>query len=226
MMIVGSKIIISSDKHVLDTTSKVLPPGVYTYIVDSFGTGEVVRGRISENPGMGVFKFKSFTLIKLMAKAQSYMFRRMNRNRPICAEVSNHPSPSNSPYRRSNKRLSRNNAASKYLSRNIPRSIPRNLVSPIRRREETCAICLEKCSTKLAKCGHYFHRACINTWRRRSIRCPICRGRIRSCPKMVAGSPLNVSNSNNRIRSHSENISNSHNRVRSYSENVYLPSIS
>jgi len=226
MMIVGSKIIISSDKHVLDTTSKVLPPGVYTYIVDSFGTGEVVRGRISENPGMGVFKFKSFTLIKLMAKAQSYMFRRMNRNRPICAEVSNHPSPSNSPYRRSNKRLSRNNAASKYLSRNIPRNIPRNLVSPIRRREETCAICLEKCSTKLAKCGHYFHRACINTWRRRSIRCPICRGRIRSCPKMVAGSPLNVSNSNNRIRSHSENISNSHNRVRSYSENVYLPSIS
>ena len=76
MMIVGSKIIISSDKHVLDTTSKVLPPGIYTYIVDSFGTGEIIRGRISENPGMGVFKFKSFTLIKLMAKAQSYMFRR------------------------------------------------------------------------------------------------------------------------------------------------------
>ena len=108
-MIVGSKIIISSDKPVLDITIKVLPPGVYTYIVDSFGTGEVIRGRISENPGMGVFKFKSFTLIKLMAKAQSFMFRRLNRNRPICAEVSNHPSPSNSPYSRSNKRLSRNN---------------------------------------------------------------------------------------------------------------------
>ena len=83
MMIVGSKIIISSDKPVLDTTSKVLPPGVYTYIVDSFGTGEVIRGRISENPGLGVFKFKSFTLIKLMAKAQSFMFRRLNRNKPI-----------------------------------------------------------------------------------------------------------------------------------------------
>ena len=87
MMIVGSKIIISSDKHVLDTTSKVLPPGIYTYIVDSFGTGEIIRGRISENPGMGVFKFKSFTLIKLMAKAQSYMFRRLNRSNPLYVEV-------------------------------------------------------------------------------------------------------------------------------------------
>lgn len=206
-MIVGSKIIISSDKPVLDITSKVLPPGVYTYIVDSFGTGEVIRGRISENPGMGVFKFKSFTLIKLMAKAQSFMFRRLNRNRPICAEVSNHPSPSNSPYGRSNKRLSRNNNNNNLR----PRYLPRNIVSPIRRKEETCAICLEKCSQKTAKCGHYFHRACINTWRRRSMRCPICRARLRACPKMVAGSPVNLSNSNNRIRS--------------YSENLYLPSI-
>ncbi len=206
MMIVGSKIIISSDKPVLDVTSKVLPPGVYTYIVDSFGTGEVIRGRISENPGLGVFKFKSFTLIKLMAKAQSFMFRRLNRNKPICAEVSNHPSPSNSPYSRSNKRLSRN-----YNNNLRPRYLPRNIVSPIRRKEETCAICLEKCNTKTAKCGHYFHRACINTWRRRSVRCPICRGRLRACPKMVAGSPVNLSNSNNRIRS--------------YSENLYLPSI-
>lgn len=216
MMIVGSKIIISSDKHVLDTTSKVLPPGIYTYIVDSFGTGEIIRGRISENPGMGVFKFKSFTLIKLMAKAQSYMFRRLNRHKPICAEVSNHPSPSNSPYRRSNKRLERNNVVPRYLSRNIPRNntrnIPRNIVSPIRRKEEKCAICLENCNTKLAKCGHYFHKACISTWRRRSVRCPICRGRIRACPRMVDSSPVNQSNSNNRIRS--------------YSENLYLPSLS
>lgn len=211
MMIVGSKIIISSDKPVLDITSKVLPPGVYTYIVDSFGNGEVIKGRISENPGMGIFKFKSFTLIKLMAKAQSFMFRRLNRNKPICAEVSNHPSPSNSPYGRSNKRLSRNNV----LSRNsvLPRYFPRNLTSPIRHREETCAICLEKCKTKTAKCGHYFHRACIQTWRRRSVRCPICRGKLRACPRMIDGSPLNRSNG-------------STGRIRSFSENVYLPEIS
>lgn len=219
MMIVGSKIIISSDKPVLDITSKVLPPGVYTYIVGSFGTGEVITGRISENPGMGVYKFKSFTLIKLMAKAQSFMFRRLNRNNPICAEVSNHPSPSNSPYASSKKRISRYAVPSRYASPYQSRYAPRNITSPIRRREETCAICLETCKHKTAKCGHYFHKACINTWRSRSVRCPICRGRLARRPNMVSGSPINALNN-----SGISNTSNS--RIRSFSENVYLPSIS
>ena len=172
-MILGSKIIISTERPVLDIKAKVLPSGVYTFVIDSFGRGETVKGRLAENPGIGGFIFKSFTLIKLMAKAQSFMFRRLNRSNPLYVEVSNHPSPTNSPYQSTNKRL---------RNINILR-IPR---------EETCAICLEKCNKKTASCGHYFHRACINTWRRRSVRCPICRKRLPSFVRLIPGSPVNA----------------------------------
>ena len=171
-MIVGRNIIISTDRSVIDTNAKVLPSGVYTFIVDSFGNGETVKGRLAENPGIGSFVFKCFTIIKLMAKAQSFMFRRLNRNHPLYVEVTNHPSPSNSPYNTERKELSN-----------------RQSTEP---KEETCAICLEKCRTKTAACGHYFHRACINTWRRRSVRCPICRKRLPSFVRLVPGSPVNA----------------------------------
>lgn len=172
-MIVGSKIIISTDRPVLDTNAKVLSSGVYTFIVDSFGSGQTVKGRIAENPSAGAFIFKSFTVIKLMAKAQAFMFRRLNRSNPLYVEVTNHPSPSNSPY-------------------SVERKEPLNRVLPREAKEETCAICLEKCNKKTASCGHYFHRACINTWRRRSTRCPICRKRLPSFVRLVPGSPVNA----------------------------------
>ena len=172
-MILGSKIIITTDRPVIDIKAKVLPSGVYTFVIDSFGSGETVKGRLADNPGAGVFIFKSFTLIKLMAKAQSFMFRRLNRSNPLYVEVTNHPSPTNSPYQSRNKR---------------PRCI-NTLRIP---REETCAICLEKCNKKTAACGHYFHRACINTWRRRSVRCPICRTRLPSFVRLIPGSPVNA----------------------------------
>ena len=171
-MIVGSKIIISTDRPVIDTASKVLPSGVYTFTVDSFGEGDTVTGRLAENPSAGSFVFKCFTVIKLMAKAQSFMFRRLNRSNPLYVEVTNHPSPSNSPYSVDRKNLGRNTQPGP--------------------REETCAICLEKCRTKTAACGHYFHRACINTWRRRSVRCPICRKRLPSFVRLLPGSPVNA----------------------------------
>ena len=199
-MIVGTKIIISSHKPVVDTKSKVLQSGVYTFIVDSLGDGEIIRGRIAESPYMGEFYFKSFTLIKLMAKAQSFMHRRLNVRTPILAEVSYHPSPTNSPFNSGIKRIKRR---INPLTRTPP---PARIVH----REETCAICLDKCSTKTAKCGHYFHRACINTWRRRSVRCPICRRRLAVHPKLVSGSPINQRTGG---------------RIRSHSENVYLPSL-
>jgi hypothetical protein len=207
-MIVGTKIIISSHRPVVDTNSKVLHPGVYTFIVDSLGDGEVIRGRISESPCMGEFFFKSFTLIKLMAKAQSFMHRRLNVRTPILAEVTHHPSPTNSPYNSGIKRL--NNKPAFFNP--APARPTRKAPSPLRivNREDTCAICLEKCNKKTAKCGHYFHRACINTWRRRSVRCPICRRRLAVHPKLINGSPINQRTGA---------------RIRSHSENTYLPSL-
>jgi len=42
----------------------------------------------------------------------------------------------------------------------------------------SCAICLEEITadeTVLNPCGHSFHTACIDQWRRGT--CPVCRGR-------------------------------------------------
>jgi hypothetical protein len=44
---------------------------------------------------------------------------------------------------------------------------------------ECCSICLDDCpiGTKPTKCGHFFHRACMNTWREQANgnSCPMCR---------------------------------------------------
>ncbi len=48
---------------------------------------------------------------------------------------------------------------------------------------ETCAVCQEALETgslrRLRHCSHAFHRACIDTWFLRNVRCPICRHDIR-----------------------------------------------
>ena len=44
---------------------------------------------------------------------------------------------------------------------------------------ECCSICLDDCpiGTKPTKCGHFFHRACMSTWREQANgnSCPMCR---------------------------------------------------
>jgi hypothetical protein len=44
-----------------------------------------------------------------------------------------------------------------------------------------CAICQESVGimTKINRCGHGFHDACIQSWFTRSVRCPVCRWDIR-----------------------------------------------
>lgn len=41
-----------------------------------------------------------------------------------------------------------------------------------------CAICLEKCNTKLKNCNHYFHKKCLKLSYQNSNACPLCRGDI------------------------------------------------
>jgi len=43
--------------------------------------------------------------------------------------------------------------------------------------KENCIICLEEPKKKCCqlKCGHIFHKRCINKWFRTSSSCPICR---------------------------------------------------
>lgn len=46
---------------------------------------------------------------------------------------------------------------------------------------EICAICQDTVavSTRLVRCRHYFHHACITQWFGASVRCPVCRNDIR-----------------------------------------------
>lgn len=56
-----------------------------------------------------------------------------------------------------------------------------NLVSDV---DHACAICQDSLTAeqegrKLNSCGHWFHRACIDTWFERDVHCPVCRHDIR-----------------------------------------------
>jgi hypothetical protein len=47
---------------------------------------------------------------------------------------------------------------------------------------ELCAICQDSFvapCTRLSRCGHHFHDACITQWFGTSVRCPVCRNDIR-----------------------------------------------
>lgn len=46
------------------------------------------------------------------------------------------------------------------------------------KQKETCSICLDDCNTKLFKCGHYFHKKCIEASYKTSKKCPMCRDDI------------------------------------------------
>lgn len=59
-----------------------------------------------------------------------------------------------------------------------------NLVSDV---DHACAICQDSLTAeqegrKLNACGHWFHRACIDTWFERDVHCPVCRHDIRESP--------------------------------------------
>lgn len=56
-----------------------------------------------------------------------------------------------------------------------------NLVSDT---DHSCAICQDTLTSeqegrKLNACGHWFHRACIDTWLQGNVNCPVCRHDIR-----------------------------------------------
>ena len=56
-----------------------------------------------------------------------------------------------------------------------------NLVSDT---DHSCAICQDALTSeqegrKLNACGHWFHRACIDTWLHGNVHCPVCRHDIR-----------------------------------------------
>ena len=61
----------------------------------------------------------------------------------------------------------------------IASAVELNAVPPL---NELCAICQDGLvvpCTRLSRCGHHFHHACITQWFGTSVRCPVCRNDIR-----------------------------------------------
>ena len=155
-MSLETTILLSTEKHILDVNDKWLKHGNYSFIIKTYTKENTVIGDIKNVKGCDTFEFKCFTIIKLMAKAQSRLARRVN----IPIDVTKYPSPSNSPAECPREFSSSNSAH--HIS-------PTNYVQ--------CTICLEKCTNKLS-CGHYFHKKCISDWGERSRTCPICRNEL------------------------------------------------
>jgi hypothetical protein len=153
-MSLSSKILFSTEKPIFDVNDKWLPHGNYTFQIKHYTSSNTIQGAIISQQINDDYEFKYFSVIKMMAKAQSRMSRRCN----IGLEITRYPSPSISP---------------ETFPRVVPS--PRSLhnISPIN--YSTCAICLEKCNNK-TPCGHYVHKSCISDWEKISETCPVCRG--------------------------------------------------
>lgn len=68
------------------------------------------------------------------------------------------------------------------VSLNENRVVHTRLKNRLRKRcDETCTICLygfcksSKDHVKVLKCGHRFHKSCINGWLKYNVECPLCR---------------------------------------------------
>lgn len=152
-MSLESTILLTSERHILDVNDKWLQHGNYSFMIRHYTDKNTMIGLI----GNESYEFKYFTIIKLMAKAQSRLARRVN----VRVDVTDYPSPSNSPA------LCPPGFSSPHSAHHIS---PTNYVE--------CSICLEKCANKLP-CGHYFHKKCIADWKGQSATCPLCRMEIK-----------------------------------------------
>ncbi|KAF8782689.1 E3 ubiquitin-protein ligase RNF126 like protein [Argiope bruennichi] len=64
--------------------------------------------------------------------------------------------------------------------------------------EYKCPICLDSSGWKKMKnlpCSHAFHQSCVNTWLKKSKRCPLCR-KVNTYPKTVQVPANNIQESN------------------------------
>jgi len=189
------KVLLSTERPIFDINDQWLPQGTYTFDIKRFTNKNSVQGIITtsfynhnSNDITGAFEFKSFSVIKMMSKAQSLLSRKSSIQYPL--DITEYPSPSNSPIQYSeNTFIKKKSPLSKcstnynvFQLRSPPRSPP-----PI---QHECTICLQLCKkeendSRALPCGHIFHKKCIRRWIKESKHddCPNCRKRLSKTEK-------------------------------------------
>lgn len=155
-MSLDSKVLLTSEKPFFDVSDKLVAQGSYVFQVLGYDNGDII-GKIVDGQYAGKYRFKQFTVIKLMGKAQSFLSRRSG----LTALVTQYPSPTHTP-------LSKKTIGSPKTAHTVEAV-------------DECGICLEDCQERTT-CGHIFHPRCITKWRKSSNTCPACR---QESPKMI-----------------------------------------
>ena len=206
--------LINTERPKLDINDKYLPEGNYSFIIKHFGdngniTG-IIDGKIYECHNNNLknavrkhfsekYTFKYYSVIQMMAKAQSQLARRA---RTISTEriesldyknIPAYPSPSSVPGLMKNVIIDNSESSeegspiqSETQYRMSPDPI--HLTNPIinnnfRKRRKSlskCMICLNSDNLdKILECGHKYHYQCIKKWYNDCEKtCPVCRAFI------------------------------------------------
>jgi len=207
--------LINTDRPKLDINDKYLPEGNYTYTIHHFGNNGVVTGYVegtiydSSSTNKPILKqikeeyiFKYYSVIQMMAKAQSQVARRA---RTISAKrietlnfnsIPDYPSPSNLPGLMKNivietSESSNDGSPDSSFTQYRMSPEPFTLMDPPRRNSldndkrklslSKCMICLNGSNLdKILECGHKYHYHCINRWFSECEKtCPVCRSPIK-----------------------------------------------
>lgn len=150
------KTTISCPNTICDTEGKVLPNGNYYFTITEYND-TYCKGSLAAKGKYGEFTFKIIDIIKMMSIAQSRLARRSGL---IEEGMPDYSSPPISPENSNLKELNQNDVVHNYF------------YTP-----DQCSICLCMISENRKKlnCTHSFHKACINKWLAKDVRCPVCR---------------------------------------------------
>ena len=149
-MPLNMKVYISTGMNVLDVNEKLLPAGKHFFLVAEFSKNNTVTGNIVKNNGeISAYEFRYFSFLLMTVKAQAVLARKAN--------ITDKRMPKFSSPKIKKKTLSRTPTVE-------------------------CTICLlgikTRLSSKTLKCGHKFHRRCIQKWERINKSCPNCRATL------------------------------------------------
>lgn len=206
--------LINTERPKLDIYDRYLPEGNYSFVIKHFGdngniTG-IIDGKIYDCDGDNLkravrkhfseeFTFKYYSVIQMMAKAQSQLARRartVSSKRIESLDYKNipaYPSPSSVPGLMKNIVIDNSDSSdegSPKQSETHYRMSPDHiqLSNPIinnnfRKRRKSlskCMICLNSSNLdKILECGHKYHYQCITKWYNECEKtCPVCRAFI------------------------------------------------